>query len=88
MIKHTTILDAKGGNAYVRSLIRSGNITMAGNAKLKIVGLLSCKSGKRMKPVNRVFFKDIKEAVDAGFRPCGHCMINAYKEWVVLKAKS
>ena len=27
---------------------------------------------------NRVFFADEGAALDAGFRPCGHCMQDAY----------
>lgn len=53
----------------------------AGNRHLKIYGTLHCKSGKRMKKENRVFFQSEKEAMEAGYRPCGHCMNSAYKKW-------
>lgn len=58
-----------------------GEIQLGGNKKLKIYGLLSCSSGKRMKSENRIFFKSVQEAVDLGYRPCGHCLPLAYKNW-------
>ncbi|WP_121197209.1 Ada metal-binding domain-containing protein [Mucilaginibacter gracilis] len=30
---------------------------------------------------NRVFFVSEAEAIDAGYRPCGHCMRNLYAQW-------
>lgn len=63
------------------SLIRSGEITLGGYKKAKIYGLLNCSSGKRMKIENRVFFKDIEEATSQGYRPCGHCLTEAYRVW-------
>lgn len=62
--------------------IRSGEIQLAGNARLKIFGTLSCPSGKRMLKKNRVFFRDYLEATKYGFRPCGHCMKDAYRQWM------
>ncbi|MBL7848452.1 MAG: metal-binding protein [Cyclobacteriaceae bacterium] len=76
MIRHADI-----GRDELRVLIECGAITLAGNGRLKIYGLLTCTSGKRMKPENRVFFKSEKEALQAGFRPCGHCMRRAYTQW-------
>lgn len=61
--------------------IRKGEINFGGNLKLKIYGTLRCKSGKRMKRENRVFFISEKEAIEQGFRPCGHCMREAYRNW-------
>jgi len=55
-------------------LIRESKIRFAGNVKLKIYGRLNCWSGKRMKKENRVFFENETEAIQSGFRPCGHCM--------------
>ena len=63
------------------SLIRSGAITLGGYKKAKIYGLLNCSSGKRMKIENRVFFKDPRQAIGQGYRPCGHCLPQAYKLW-------
>ncbi|HNP96629.1 MAG TPA: Ada metal-binding domain-containing protein [Cyclobacteriaceae bacterium] len=61
--------------------IRKGEIQLAGNARLKIFGTLQCPSGKRMFKKNRVFFSDYLEATKHGFRPCGHCMREAYQLW-------
>ena len=65
-------------------LLQQGTITLAGNAKLKIYGLLTCSSGKRMKKENRVFFKTETEAIQLGFRPCGHCLRAHYLKWKSL----
>ncbi|AMQ01487.1 Metal-binding protein [Pedobacter cryoconitis] len=77
LLNHTEI-----SAAQLRMLIRKGEITLGGNKKLKIYGLLSCKSGKRMKAENRVFFKDEQQAIANGFRPCGNCKRNLYKKWI------
>lgn len=61
--------------------IRHGAITLAGNKQLKIYGTLKCGSGKKMKRSNRVFFASANEAIDLGYRPCGHCMRKQYKDW-------
>lgn len=65
----------------IRSQIRSGAIALAGNRALKIFGLLSCRSGKRMAKSKRVFFAGAAEAKEQGYRPCGHCLRNQYHEW-------
>lgn len=62
-------------------MIRKGNIKYAGNKKLKIYGTLACKSGKRMKLVNRMFFTGEAEAIIAGYRPCSRCMKMALQKW-------
>ena len=61
--------------------LKQQEILYAGNAQLKIYGRLTCASGKRMLRKNRVFFVDEQEAIAQGFRPCGHCMQQAYKKW-------
>jgi methylphosphotriester-DNA--protein-cysteine methyltransferase len=76
MMRHTDISDAD-----VRSLIRKNKINFGGNIKLKIYGGLHCASGKRLKTGNRIFFTTESEAMQSGFRPCGHCMAAAYKKW-------
>ena len=78
MIAHAAL--AEMPHAVAR-LIKSGEITFAGNKQLKIYGTLHCSSGKRMKTANRVFFKNEDEAVAAGYRPCGHCMRQKYLKW-------
>lgn len=76
MIKHNELTSTE-----IRSKIRKHEILFGGNRKLKIYGLLSCKSGKKMKKENRVFFATEEEAVKNNYRPCGHCMKIAYKNW-------
>jgi methylphosphotriester-DNA--protein-cysteine methyltransferase len=61
-------------------LIDKGEIVLGGNKQLKIYERLDCKSGKRMKKENRVFFKSEKKAIADGYRPCGHCMKTGYNE--------
>ncbi|MEQ8472055.1 MAG: Ada metal-binding domain-containing protein [Marinoscillum sp.] len=65
--------------------IRAGEVQFAGNKTLRIYGLLSCKSGKRIRLENRVFFTTETLAIEAGFRPCGHCMSNQYQLWNSLR---
>jgi methylphosphotriester-DNA--protein-cysteine methyltransferase len=67
---------------HLRGLIKNQSITLAGNSQLKIYGLLTCKSGKRMKSQNRVFFVSVKEALQNGYRPCGHCLPKEYQAWI------
>jgi methylphosphotriester-DNA--protein-cysteine methyltransferase len=85
MIRHTDL----GKTIFSRSrqlkkLLDSGGIKLAGNRKLKIYGTLNCSSGKRIKTKNRLFFESETEATSAGYRPCGHCMKEAYQKWKVL----
>ena len=58
----------------LRSLITTAKIAFAGYEALKVYGTLSCPSGKRLKMETRVFFETEKEALEAGYRPCPHCM--------------
>lgn len=82
MIKHLMLSNIKFGRLRVlKQLINAKEISIGGNAKLKIYGTLNCSSGKRMKVENRIFFKDESEAILAGFRPCGHCMREKYLIW-------
>ncbi len=76
MIQHTNINDIE-----VRKRIRQNEICFGGNKKLKIYGKLNCGAGKRIQKENRVFFGSDTEAIEQGFRPCGHCMRNNYKKW-------
>lgn len=69
------------GKRKLESLIKNGVIILGGNRQLKIYGTLLCKSGKRMKIENRVFFISEKEALANGYRPCGHCMKSEYQKW-------
>ena len=76
MIKHSELNDND-----LQKLIRQNKIRFGGNKKLKIYGTLTCKSGKRMKKENRMFFISEKEAIKQGYRPCGHCMKIKYHQW-------
>ena len=73
MIRHNTIDDSE-----VLKAVKSGLIRYGGNRKQKIYGTLTCKSGKRMKRQNRVFFENRKDAINNGYRPCGNCMKETY----------
>ena len=70
----------------LRSRIRKQSLCFAGNRRLNIYGTLQCRSGKRMKRENRVFFVSEEEALRHGFRPCGHCMKQAYHLFKAAKA--
>ena len=76
MIKHSEI-----NNIELHAKLKSRQILFAGNQKLKIYGRLDCASGKRMLKSNRVFFSDENEALALQYRPCGHCMRQAYLKW-------
>ena len=71
----------------LKMLINEGSLQLAGNSKLKIYGEFNCASGKRMKKGNRVFFKSVAEAEHMGYRPCGHCMREAYLKWKFMHVK-
>lgn len=82
MIEHLALdNDPEKRKQHLSKLIRSGAIRFGGYKKARIYGLLSCASGKRIKVENMVFFKDEKEAIAAGYRPCGHCLRKAYQLW-------
>jgi methylphosphotriester-DNA--protein-cysteine methyltransferase len=82
MLNHVDIGSSTGGRPkQTRKLVREGVIKFGGYRPKKIYGLLSCSSGKRMKPENRVFFKNEQEAINAGYRPCSHCLQEKYIEW-------
>ena len=62
--------------------------TLGGNGKQKIYGRLDCpmalSSIKRFPGVyekTRVFFADEKTALAAGYRPCGNCLREKYREY-------
>lgn len=76
MIPHIQLSDTE-----LRSKIRKLEICFGGNKRLKIYGLLHCTSGKRMSRENRILFISEKEALQNGYRPCGHCMREQYQSW-------
>ncbi|MCP1381008.1 Ada metal-binding domain-containing protein [Runella salmonicolor] len=82
MRKHLELGPTTFGRLRMLSvLIGTGEISLGGNCHLKIYGRLTCASGKRLKPQNRVFFKSEEEALRHGYRPCGHCMPKEYQDW-------
>lgn len=76
MIRHSDI-----GSFDLITKIKEGAIQFGGYLPGRIYGRLDCKSGKRMKRENRVFFSSEEDAVRAGFRPCGNCMRSQYLAW-------
>lgn len=76
MIRHDELSDAE-----FRQLIRQKVLVLGGNMKLKIYGMLRCKSGKRMKKENRIFFASEQMAIEQGYRPSGNCLRTQYKIW-------
>lgn len=85
MIRHFDLGDTNFSRLRaLKALINAGKISVGGNLKLKIYGKLNCSSGKRMKFENRIFFTDEREAIEQGYRPCGHCMRNEYLNWKAL----
>jgi methylphosphotriester-DNA--protein-cysteine methyltransferase len=76
MFRHDNLTDCD-----LWQLIKNKGIVLGGNAQLKIYGTLGCKSGKRLKRTNRVFFTSENEALERDFRPCGHCLKKAYDVW-------
>ncbi|WP_460938942.1 Ada metal-binding domain-containing protein [Spirosoma humi] len=62
-------------------LVRLGRVGLGGHRPGKIYGRLTCRTGKRMKVDNRVFFWDEAEAIQAGYRPCAVCMPTQYRSW-------
>lgn len=82
MILHTDKIER---NEIIK-LIKSGQVTMGGHRKLKIYGHLNCPNAKRWIKKGhyvkqRVFFTSESEAIENGYRPCGCCMKEEYKEW-------
>ena len=86
MIEHKKLGDSDFSRLrQLKKLIDNGTIKLGGNANLKIYGTLDCKSGKRLKTKNRVFFASEATAIEQGYRPCGHCMRSKYKAWKMNK---
>jgi methylphosphotriester-DNA--protein-cysteine methyltransferase len=73
--------------AKLKKLLRTKQIVLAGNSTLKIYGLLTCSSGKRMKKENRVFFPSEAAAIKLSYRPCEHCLRGSYLQWKILSKK-
>ena len=76
MIQHSQISDKE-----LRVKIKNKIILYGGNNRAKIYGNLSCSSGKKLDRDNRAFFTSEEKARHAKYRPCGHCMRQAYVKW-------
>lgn len=60
--------------------------TLGGHSGRRVYGRLDCTTAlawiERGHYVrHRVFFATETDALRAGYRPCGHCMPNAYRAW-------
>lgn len=60
--------------------------TLGGNRRAKIFGRLDCPSALRALAAGgyvgvRVFFADEATAIACGYRPCGNCLRERYREW-------
>ena len=65
--------------------------SLGGNRRLRIYGRLDCPSAgralKRGYSRWRVFFLDEAAAVAAGYRPCGVCMRDRYRQWRLFETR-
>ncbi|MDO4616931.1 MAG: Ada metal-binding domain-containing protein [Lachnospiraceae bacterium] len=85
--KQYKLIDSDGKTYY-----SSAPGLLGGHRKLKIYGRLDCPSALRYiekgQYVNhRVFFKDEKTAIAAGYRPCAICMPDEYRRWKAEQGK-
>ncbi len=60
--------------------------TLGGQRGGKLYGLLTCRAARQAIArggyvKNRVFFLDEATAIQAGYRPCGVCLPQAYAAW-------
>lgn len=81
MIRHTDLPAGFAGWRQLRQRIFTGEISLGGNRNLKIYGGVQCRSGRRLKRENRVFFRDAADALANDYRPCAHCLPDAYRVW-------
>ena len=65
----------------LRWMIMAGEMPYGGNYRFGIHGRLDCASSKRVKGSTYLFFAGEHAARAAGFRPCGHRMLDAYRMW-------
>lgn len=65
--------------------------TLGGHRRGRIYGRLDCPSALRAIArggyvEHRVFFADEETAIAAGYRPCGTCLREKYREWKDARA--
>ena len=59
---------------------------LGGHARTRVYGRLDCPVAlsllrRHFTPRHRVFFADESVAIAAGYRPCGACLREKYREW-------
>ena len=59
---------------------------LGGHGRTKVYGTMDCPVAlsllrRGFEPRHRVFFADEATAMAAGFRPCGACLRDRYREW-------
>lgn len=58
---------------------------LGGNREAKIYGMLTCTAANAALAKgyarHRVFFADEAAAIAAGYRPCGRCLRERYRQW-------
>lgn len=68
---------------------------LGGNRETRVYGMMNCSAALKALSLdtrdhyikNRVFFKDEATALAAGFRPCGRCLREKYKQYKADPAK-
>jgi|GEM_PF-3087453 hypothetical protein len=85
--KTTKMHQLLGADGKLYSSERPG--TLGGNSKQKIYGKLDCPMAlstiRRFPGIyeqSRVFFANEKTALAAGYRPCGSCLREKYREYM------
>ena len=59
---------------------------LGGHARTRVYGRMDCPVAlsllrRGFQPRHRVFFADEAVAIAAGYRPCGACLREKYREW-------
>lgn len=67
--------------------------TLGGHRRSRIYGRLDCAAAARALArggyaAHRVFFADEATAVRAGYRPCGVCLPDRYRDWKIGRAQA
>jgi methylphosphotriester-DNA--protein-cysteine methyltransferase len=78
-----------GADGRLRASSEKG--TIGGHRRTKVFGRLDCPSALRAIAKggyveHRVFFADVETAIRAGYRPCGVCLPERYREWKAQRA--
>ena len=66
--------------------------SLGGHAGTRVYGRLDCPNAlsflrRGFEPRHRVFFADEPTAIAAGFRPCGACLRERYRQWKAAEDK-